>query len=114
MRLRRDYVANDPVYFVDEYVSGDTVLPADAPFAVDACKELAFEHRPGAATGSQMTDAGRLSDVRRPSAAQILVANLIVDVVELFLLARAALRADQAGATEAAAGSAGRRGPRAQ
>ena len=44
--LRREYVANDPLYFVNEYVSGDTVLPADAPFAVDACKELAFEYQP--------------------------------------------------------------------
>ena len=46
LALRREYVANDPLYFVDEYVSGDTVLPADAPFAVDACKELAYEYQP--------------------------------------------------------------------
>jgi hypothetical protein len=46
LALRRDYVANDPLYFVNEYVGGDTVLPADAPFAVDACKELAFEYQP--------------------------------------------------------------------
>ena len=45
LELRREYVATDPLYFVDEYVGGDTVLPADAPFAVDACKELAFEYR---------------------------------------------------------------------
>jgi hypothetical protein len=47
LALRREYVANDPLYFVNEYVSGDTVLPADAPFAVDACKELAYEYQPG-------------------------------------------------------------------
>jgi hypothetical protein len=46
LALRREYVADDPLYFVNEYVSGDTVLPADAPFAVDACKELAFEYQP--------------------------------------------------------------------
>jgi hypothetical protein len=46
LAFRREYVANDPLYFVDEYVSGDTVLPADAPFAVDACKELAYEYQP--------------------------------------------------------------------
>ena len=46
LALRREYVANDPLYFVGEYVGGDTVLPADAPFAVDACKELAFEYQP--------------------------------------------------------------------
>jgi hypothetical protein len=50
LELRREYVATDPLYFVGEYVSGDTVLPADAPFAVDACKELAFEYQPA---GSQ-------------------------------------------------------------
>ncbi len=47
LELRRDYVATDPLSFVGEYVGGDTVLPADAPFAVDACKELAFEYQPG-------------------------------------------------------------------
>jgi hypothetical protein len=46
LALRREYVAYDPVYFGSEYVSGDTVLPADAPFAVDACKELAYEYQP--------------------------------------------------------------------
>ncbi|HUF72695.1 MAG TPA: DUF6152 family protein [Gammaproteobacteria bacterium] len=46
LALRRDYVATDPVSFMDEYVGSDTVLPADAPFAVDACKELAYEYQP--------------------------------------------------------------------
>jgi hypothetical protein len=46
LALRREYVADDPLYFVDDYVGGDTVLPADAPFAVDACKELAYEYQP--------------------------------------------------------------------
>ena len=50
LALRREYVANDPLYFVNEYVSGDTVLPADAPFAVDACKELAYEYQPADAS----------------------------------------------------------------
>lgn len=43
--LHRDYIAEDPAYFNGQYVSSDTVLPADAPFAVDDCKELAFEYR---------------------------------------------------------------------
>jgi hypothetical protein len=47
LALRREYVATDSNYFVNEYVGGDTVLPADAPFAVDACKELAYEYQPG-------------------------------------------------------------------
>jgi hypothetical protein len=46
LALKREYVATDPLYFVDEYVGGDTVVPADAPFAVDACKELAYEYQP--------------------------------------------------------------------
>jgi hypothetical protein len=46
LALRREYVATDPLYFVNEYVSGDTVLPADAPFAGDSCKELAYEYQP--------------------------------------------------------------------
>lgn len=44
LALQRDYVAEDPLYFTDRYVGSDTVLPADAPFAVDQCKELAFEY----------------------------------------------------------------------
>ncbi len=52
LALRREYVANDPAYFVNEYVGGDTVLPADAPFAVDACKELAYEYQPASAPGA--------------------------------------------------------------
>jgi len=51
LALRREYVATDPLYFVNEYVSGDTVLPADAPFAVDACKELAYEYQPADSAG---------------------------------------------------------------
>jgi len=39
-------VAEDPLYFVDQYVDSDSVLPADAPFSVDTCKELAPEYQP--------------------------------------------------------------------
>jgi hypothetical protein len=45
LELARDYVAEDPVYFADKYVDSDSVLLADAPFAVEACKELAPEYR---------------------------------------------------------------------
>ena len=44
LELRRDIVAEDPLYFVDQYVDSDSVLPADAPFAVEACAELAPEY----------------------------------------------------------------------
>ena len=42
--LKREYVAEDPVYYTDQYKGFDTVLVADAPFAVDQCKELASEY----------------------------------------------------------------------
>lgn len=42
MSLRRDYVADDPEYFTDQYAGYDVVMPADAPFAVDTCRELTY------------------------------------------------------------------------
>ena len=42
----RDIVAEDPDNFMDKYVDSDGVLPADAPFRVEACKELAPEYQP--------------------------------------------------------------------
>jgi hypothetical protein len=44
LALKRDYVAEDPVYFTDPYAGSDTVLPADAPFAVDRCEELTYRN----------------------------------------------------------------------
>jgi hypothetical protein len=46
LELTRAIVAEDPDYFVDKYVDSDSVLPADAPFKVEACKELAPEYQP--------------------------------------------------------------------
>ena len=46
LELTRDIVAEDPEYFADKYVDTDSVLPADAPFRVEACKELAPEYQP--------------------------------------------------------------------
>ncbi|HEX6994878.1 MAG TPA: DUF6152 family protein [Gammaproteobacteria bacterium] len=43
MELRRDYVARDPVYFEDEYVGYDIVLPSDVPYVAHPCNELAPE-----------------------------------------------------------------------
>jgi len=42
MSLRRDYLAEDPSYFTDQYAGYDIVKPADAPFAVDECRELTY------------------------------------------------------------------------
>jgi hypothetical protein len=44
MALKRDYVAEDPVYFTARYAGSDTVMPADAPFAVDPCEELTYRN----------------------------------------------------------------------
>jgi hypothetical protein len=41
--LRRDFVAEDPVYFTDQYVGYDVVLPADVPYVAHPCDELAPE-----------------------------------------------------------------------
>jgi hypothetical protein len=45
LELTRGIVAEDPLYFADKYVDSDSVLPADAPFRVEACKELAPEYQ---------------------------------------------------------------------
>jgi hypothetical protein len=42
--LKREYVAEDPVYYTDQYKGSDVVLLADAPFAVDQCKELTYRN----------------------------------------------------------------------
>ena len=51
MALKREYIADDPEYFANQYAGSDTVLPADAPFAVDRCKELAHEYMSSGDTG---------------------------------------------------------------
>jgi hypothetical protein len=45
LELTRGIVAEDSLYFEDKYVDTDSVLPADAPFKVEACKELAPEYQ---------------------------------------------------------------------
>ncbi len=45
LELTRGIVAEDPLYFADKYVDSDSVLPADAPFRVEACQELAPEYQ---------------------------------------------------------------------
>ena len=45
LELTRGIVVEDPVYFMDKYVDSDSVLPADAPFRVEACRELAPEYQ---------------------------------------------------------------------
>jgi hypothetical protein len=40
--LIREYVAEDPVYFVGEYRGSDTIQVADVPYSPDPCNELTF------------------------------------------------------------------------
>jgi hypothetical protein len=42
--ITRDYVAEDPVNFTDQYAGSDIVKVADAPFAVDRCEELTYRN----------------------------------------------------------------------
>jgi hypothetical protein len=42
--LKRDYAAEDPVYFTDKYSGSDVVMPADAPFAADRCEDLTYRN----------------------------------------------------------------------
>jgi hypothetical protein len=44
MALKRDYTAEDPVNFTDQYAGSDIVVPADAPFAEDRCEELTYRN----------------------------------------------------------------------
>ena len=46
LALHREYVAEDPVYFTDQYVGSDTLLVADVPYVAHECDELAFEFMP--------------------------------------------------------------------
>jgi hypothetical protein len=44
LALKRDYTAEDPVNFTDQYAGSDTVVPADAPFADDRCEDLTYRN----------------------------------------------------------------------
>jgi len=47
--LKREFVAEDPVYFTDQYKGSDQVLVSDVPYVAQRCAELAPEFRPGGA-----------------------------------------------------------------
>lgn len=47
--LHREYVAEDPVYFVGQYKGSDTVLVSDVPWVPHPCEELAPEFIEGQA-----------------------------------------------------------------
>jgi uncharacterized protein DUF6152 len=47
--LKREFVAEDPVYFTDQYKGSDQVLVSDVPYVAQRCAELAPEFGPGGA-----------------------------------------------------------------
>jgi hypothetical protein len=51
--LTREFVAEDPVYFTDQYKGSDQVLVADVPYVAHPCDELAPEFLPGQARPNQ-------------------------------------------------------------
>jgi len=46
VQLKREYVAEDPVYFTGQYRGSDTLLVADVPYVAHECDELAYEFMP--------------------------------------------------------------------
>jgi len=53
LTLTREYVAEDPVYYSDQYVGSDTELLSDVPYVAHSCDELAFEFQPEDESGNQ-------------------------------------------------------------
>jgi len=45
--LTREYVAEDPVYFTDQYVGSDVMLVSEVPYVAHRCDELAPEFQSG-------------------------------------------------------------------
>jgi hypothetical protein len=43
LALKRDYVADDSLYFTSQYDGSDVVVAADAPFARDRCQDLTYK-----------------------------------------------------------------------
>jgi hypothetical protein len=43
LALKREFVADDPLYFVDRYVGSDALLVADVPYVAHPCNELTPE-----------------------------------------------------------------------
>jgi hypothetical protein len=38
--LKREYTAEDPLFFTAAYTGSDTLSPSNVPFAVEACEDL--------------------------------------------------------------------------
>lgn len=49
MMLKRDYTADDSVYFTAQYQGSDTVAPSNVPYAAEPCEDLTPSSPPAAA-----------------------------------------------------------------
>jgi hypothetical protein len=49
MMLKREYTADDPVYFTAQYQGSDTVAPSNVPYAAESCEDLTPTGPPAAA-----------------------------------------------------------------
>jgi hypothetical protein len=47
--LRREYVAEDPAYFVGQYRGADTAFAADLPYETPSCNDLSYKTGEGTA-----------------------------------------------------------------
>jgi Family of unknown function (DUF6152) len=66
--LKRDYVAEDPLYFTDQYKGSDTVYVADLPYEAPSCTDLSYATDRGT-LAAQQADAQSQSRVAAPAAA---------------------------------------------
>jgi hypothetical protein len=51
--LRREYVAEDPAFFVGQYRGADTAFPADLPYETPSCNDLSYKTGQGTAAVEQ-------------------------------------------------------------
>ncbi|HUQ52678.1 MAG TPA: DUF6152 family protein [Gammaproteobacteria bacterium] len=64
--LRREYVAEDPAYFVGQYRGADTVFPADLPYETPSCNDLSYKTGEGTAAIEQPTTAPAAVPASKP------------------------------------------------
>jgi hypothetical protein len=54
--LRREYVAEDPAFFVGQYRGADTAFPADLPYETPSCNDLSYKTGQGTAAVEQSAE----------------------------------------------------------
>ncbi len=66
--LKRDYVAEDPLYFAGQYKGSDTVYIADLPYEAPSCNDLSYTTDRGT-LAVQQSDAQSQQPATAPAAA---------------------------------------------